>query len=198
MIAVTTCAAKVDFSPVSSLATALTTLRLGGGIGLWNWFVVFDSECCENRFCPAPIGQSSRPYLTSECFRFVHADVRLGDQRSQIVCDCPDRLPGVAPMNWKPDLMPYLPVHQQRLKSMCHHCARFDFTARSGYHKPRCMLDAALGCQFRPQLYKHFGLQFVQPAIETAHRTAEIMLSEPVSCRDHRIPRIARRGELIE
>ena len=78
------------------------------------------------------------------------------------------------------------------------HGAGLDSTARRLDVEPAAVIDAALGGQLGTQLDEHFRLQFVEPAIEPAHGTAQVVLRQPKRGGDDRkFPR-GRMGNSIE
>ena len=73
--------------------------------------------------------------------------------------------------------------------------ARASMTAaRRTHRQPAAVLDAALGGQLRAEFDEHFRLQFVEPAIEPAHRAAQVVLGQPERAGDDRVLRRRRRG----
>ncbi len=70
------------------------------------------------------------------------------------------------------------PVDRQRLEAPRDHRPRFDGGARRTHRQPAAVLDAAFRGQLGAEFHEHFRLQFVEPAVEAAHRAAQVMLGQ--------------------
>ena len=99
-------------------------------------------------------------------FSLVHGDVRVSDQRGQVVGETADSFPGVAPLERDTDLMDRLAVYLHRLDAFCHQSAGFDLAARRCGDHPAAVLDAVFRREFRAEFDEHGGHQFIQPRIE--------------------------------
>src|SRR5271168_936081 len=94
--------------------------------------------------------------------------------------------------------MDYAPLDDKGPQPSRHHCTGLDSTARRSDRHPAAVNNTALGRQLVAQLGEHLGLQFVQPAIEAAHRPTEVMLRETERRTHHRILAIRRVGDVVE
>src|SRR6201994_716906 len=68
--------------------------------------------------------------LAGECLAFVHAYVRVGQERGQIIGVAAHALPGEGPMEREADLVDYAPLDDKRPQPPGHHCASLYSTAR--------------------------------------------------------------------
>ena len=90
-----------------------------------------------------------------------------------------------------------LAIDDDRLQSLCHQRPRLDFPARRADDHPATVGNAALAGEFGADLHEHLRLELAQPAVEAAHRPAEVMLGQPVGGRDQRVRGIAGGNDRI-
>ena len=133
--------------------------------------------------------------LAGERLALVHAHVRVGHQRGQVVGVAADDLAGEAPVERQADLVDDAALDEQRPQPPRHHRAGLDPAARRLHRQPAAVDDAALGGQLRAQLDEHLRLQFVEPAVEPAHRPAQVVLGQPERGGHHRVLRRRRVGQ---
>ena len=151
------------------------------------------------------VGRGGRPVepagvdLAGEHLALVHAHVRVGHQRGQVVGVAADRSRRRSPSGTAGRSGGSTrPVDAQRLEAPRHHRPRLDRAARRAHRQPAAVLDAALGGQFRAQLDEHLRLQFVEPAVEPAHRPAQVVLGQPERAGHDGILRRRRVGDAVE
>src|SRR5215471_14589017 len=99
----------------------------------------------------------------------MHADVEIGNERRQIVRHRADSLSRVSPMNGYAHLVNRLAVDDQRLHPRGDHRAGLNRTTPRSYNSPSAVFDPAFLRQLGIYLEEHLRLQFVEPAVETAH-----------------------------
>src|ERR1700677_686249 len=119
---------------------------------------------------------SSGMDLAGKCLAFVHAHVRVSHDRGQVIGVAADALPGEGPVEWESDLVDHAPLDNKGPQPPGHHRTSLDSTARRLDRHPAAVGNTALGGQFVAQLSEHLRLQFVEPAIEAAHRPTQVML----------------------
>src|SRR5580658_9409487 len=81
--------------------------------------------------------------LASERLAFVHAYVRVGQERGQIVSVAADDLPGESPVEREADLVDHPPLDDKGPQAPGHHCSGLDSTARRLDRHPAAVNDAA-------------------------------------------------------
>ena len=84
-------------------------------------------------------------YLAGERLAVVHAHVRVGKERRQVVGIGANALPGEGPVERETDLVNHSPLDNKRLDPACHHRAGLDSTAGRSDGHPAAVNDAALG-----------------------------------------------------
>ena len=99
--------------------------------------------------------------LAGERLALVHADVRVGHDRGQVVGVPADDLSGESPVERKADLVDYATLDEKGSQPPCHHRAGLDSTPRGPDGHPVAVNNAALGGQLWAQLREHLRLQFV-------------------------------------
>src|SRR5271170_7413567 len=68
--------------------------------------------------------------LASERLAFVHAHVRVGQQRRQVVGVVADALPGESPVEWEADLVDHASLDNKGPQPPSHHRTSLDSTPR--------------------------------------------------------------------
>src|SRR5579864_8140319 len=86
----------------------------------------------------------------------------------------------------------------QGLHARRNHRARLDAAARATEHDPVAMRNIPLVRQLRRDFDEHSGLELVQPAVETAHRSTQVVLCQAVAGANQRILGITGRSQLVE
>src|ERR1700678_3968461 len=136
--------------------------------------------------------------LAGERLAFVHAHVRVGQERGQLVGVAADNLPGESPVEREADLVDYAPLDDKGPQAPGHHRTGLDSTARRLDRHPAAVNNTALGGQLVAQLGEHLRLQFVEPAVEAAHRATQVMLGETERCGHHGVLGGRRVGYVVE
>ena len=78
------------------------------------------------------------------------------------------------------------------------HGLRFDASSRAADHDPIAVSDTALVRELRRDFDEHVRVKLVEPAIEAAHRPAQVMLGKPVGGANQLILAVARCSQLVE
>src|SRR5271170_7730736 len=94
--------------------------------------------------------------------------------------------------------MDYAPLDNKRPQPPRHHRTGLDSTARRSDRHPAAVNNTALRGQLVAQLSEHLRLQFVEPAIEAAHRPTQVMLGETERRGHHGIVGCRRVGDVIQ
>ena len=94
--------------------------------------------------------------------------------------------------------MDYAPLDNKGPQPPRHHRTGLDSTARRSDRHPAAVNNTALGGQLGAQLCEHLRLQFVEPAIEAAHRSTQVMLSKTERRGHHGIVSCRRVGDVVE
>src|SRR5271170_2101988 len=94
--------------------------------------------------------------------------------------------------------MDYAPLDNKRPQPPRHHRTGLDSTARRSDRHPAAVNNTTLCRQFWAQLGEHLRLQFVEPAIEPAHRPTEVMLGETERRSHHWIVGCRRVGNGVQ
>src|SRR5271163_731062 len=94
--------------------------------------------------------------------------------------------------------MDYAPFDNKGSQPPRHHRAGLDSTARRSDRHPAAVNDTALCRQLVAQLGEHLRLQFVEPAVEATHRSAQVMLGQAKRRGHHWILSTRCMGDMVE
>src|ERR1700761_2388811 len=135
--------------------------------------------------------------LACERLAFVHAHIRVGQEGGQVVGVAADGLTGKSPVEREAYLVYHASLDDKRPYSPGSHRTSLDSTTRSLDRHPAAVNNTALGGQLEAKLSEHLRLQFVKPAVETAHRPTQVMLGKTERRGHHRILGCRHVGDVV-
>src|SRR5205809_5306194 len=119
-------------------------------------------------------------HIADECLSLVNRNVRIADQRCQLVDDIAFGNPLVTPMPGHADLVNDLTFNGERAQPAGDERLGADGATRTRDLDPVKVRDLLLGGEFRADLDEKLGLQLGEPRVPAAHRARQVMLGQSI------------------